>query len=121
MSKIESMQLTRVYRNTHDREGNPLLDRKTKKPITGIGIWTNLYGDRWINGEIKYAKDPRMEWTEGMVVDIVVESRGDYLYFRLPNRLDRLEEEVKTIKKHLNMETTEQEDAVEDYSDGIPF
>ena len=72
--------LTRVTRNSKDKNGKPYIN-KNGKPFTRLGIQTQEHGAKWLSGFDNHAT---ASWKEGDTVEIAVEEKGEYLNFSTP-------------------------------------
>lgn len=52
------------------------------KPFTSVGLKTVEYGDKWLSG---FGNKDNASWKEGDKVTILVEQKGEYLNFTMPN------------------------------------
>jgi hypothetical protein len=106
---MESVTLTKVFRNDKDKMGAPLMT-KAGKPYTKLAIKTDKHGDQWLSG---FGNSRNEKWAEGSKVDIMVSStQGNdgktYLNFETPKpedmlatRVSALELDVINLKKAL--------------------
>lgn len=81
---MQKVTLKKVYSTDTDKEGNKLMG-KNGKPYTRMSIQTEEHGDRWISG---FQNASNKEWKEGDTVELVVEEKGEYLNFKVPNKSD---------------------------------
>lgn len=90
---MQRVTVTRV--NWKDGQG-------AKGPWTKIGIQTREHGDKWFGCfENKYNSQKLRAIQEGSVIEIIVEQSGDFFNFRLPSKMDVLEQRVEKIERHL--------------------
>ena len=79
------MQLTITkcnYKNT-DKEGKPLIGKKSGKPYWKVGILTNEFGTVWVNGFTPFPPD---KW-EGTIQELVIKDDPKWgKQFELPPR-----------------------------------
>ena len=61
----QKVTITKIYRNTTDRDGNPLISKKGK-PWVSVGLYTKEYGDQKLSGFGSYLNEG---WKEGDVED----------------------------------------------------
>lgn len=75
----------------------------------GINKWTNkeqvtMYMKTVAGGEAKLSafitreNDPRLGWQPGEEKEIVIEQKGAYFNFRIPEKVDYIEAEVESLK-----------------------
>ena len=88
------VKLTSVQRYTTDKDNQPL---KTKdgRPYTRITIRCAEYGDKFLSGFDNFQSQ---NWKQGDTVDIEVEQKGEYLNFKIPNKFEKLENEITSLK-----------------------
>ncbi len=99
------MQLTikKVFTTDTDKKtGNKLTftSKKDGKQVayTRIGIMTAEYPDRWIGSMATNTNDPVLQIKEGQTIEATVTESGNFLNFKLPNRLDLLEARVAVLE-----------------------
>lgn len=95
-------KITKIYRNTADKEGNPLLTRDGR-PYEKVALKVERYGDRYVSG---FGNPQNKDWAIGDEVDIIIEEKGEYLNFHMPNskkageaQLGMIVEEIAELKK----------------------
>lgn len=54
---MEKVTITKVNYKDTDKQGNPLLSKKTGRPYWIVGILTNEYGATWLNGFLPFCPD----------------------------------------------------------------
>lgn len=59
----------------------PRVSKSTGKQFTSLGLQVQEYGDKWLSG---FDGPLTQNWKEGDTVEIEVETKGDYLNFKLP-------------------------------------
>lgn len=79
--KPETVTLTRVYTSDKKKDGTPLISKKGK-PYTKLSIQTSEYGAAWLSG---FQNKSNSGWKEGDKVEIIVEKKGEYLNFSMPD------------------------------------
>jgi hypothetical protein len=86
--------LTKVYRNTKDKNG---VDLKTKdgRPYTRVSIKTQEHGDKWLSG---FGAEWNSFWNEGDTVNIEVKENGQYLNFERINELDEIRSRLTALE-----------------------
>ena len=90
---IKKLRLTRVFRNTKDKDGKDLIN-KNNKPYERVSIKTEEYNDKWLSG---FGNDNNKEWKEGDEVTLEVVEKGQYLNFSPVKMEDRLMEMVQEL------------------------
>lgn len=71
-------------------------------PVDKIGIKTDVHTDKWLSAfKTKFNAKALDALKEGQVQELVVMQNGDFLNFRLPSKIDYVEQDVEMIKKHL--------------------
>lgn len=86
-----------------DRNNNPLVNVKgeayKKASIMVNGEWYGMYlGGKFPNDERTIAA-----WQVGQIVDVILYEEKGYKNFKLPGKLDGLEERVARIEQHLGL------------------
>lgn len=92
--EVKKYTLTGVWRNTTDKQGNPLKS-KDGKPYTKLSIKTKETGDKYVGG---FGNKANEAWKVGDVVEIIVEQNGEYLNFKLPNKDDAQNERISKLE-----------------------
>ncbi len=87
------------------------ISTKTGKPFTSLGIKTEEYGDKWLSG---FDNAATRNWKDGDTVEIVVESKGEYLNFKLPEvtKEDRFGASAAELKNMLTFEVIKRLDMI---------
>lgn len=75
--------LTAVQRFDKDRNGNPLVSSKGR-PYTRCIIKAQEYGDKPISG---FGNSDNAKWNVGMVVEVDITQKGEYLNFASPRKV----------------------------------
>ena len=88
------IKLTKVYRNTKDKTGKPLVDRHGRE-YEKVSIKSIEYGDKWISG---FGGQWNLFWREGDTVNVDVTEDSGYLNFRKPDPVKELEKRVKALE-----------------------
>ncbi|NHZ84603.1 MAG: hypothetical protein GWP19_01820 [Planctomycetia bacterium] len=91
---MEKVTLTKVYRSTTNSEGQTL---KTKdgREYTRVSIKTDKHGDVLLSG---FGNRSNANWKEGDTVEIVVEQKGQYLNFSMPDEVALLKIRVEKLE-----------------------
>ena len=91
MEKVKIVKVTR-----HERVS------KSGKPYTSVGIQTLQYGEQWLNG---FGNAENAAWKMGDEVTIEVEKRGEYLNFKMPQKMNetRIGDKIKEIELRLEL------------------
>ena len=116
------IKISKLYKSNKDKQGNPL---KTKdgRPYTRIAIQTPAYGSKWISG---FMGSWNFDWQAGDEVDIDIEESGQYLNFKRPDPIKKLEERIVKLEEavfpKLERDPNENEDECGELSTkDIPF
>ena len=97
---MEKVKLTKIYRNTTNKAGEPL---KTKdgKPYVRVVFKCEKYGDKYVSG---FENEGNINWKIGDEVEVMIEAVGEYLNFKMPNsnvsrnEFDALVARVKSLE-----------------------
>lgn len=100
MPKIEKLLLTAVYKNDKDKSGQPFITQKGK-PFWKIAIKAKEYGNEYLSSLIFEPDDILHTWKASQVVSVIVEKKGAYLNFRMPNEKDYLEMKLEEFDVRL--------------------
>lgn len=95
---IEKVILTQVYITDKDKQGNKLVN-KWGKNYKKIAIKCNEYEQKWLSSFVSSDFDPRNAWKTGQTVKIVIEEKGEYLNFKLPDQLDYIDERLRAVEE----------------------
>jgi hypothetical protein len=124
---IETVKITKVFVSDKSKEGKPFTTSKGK-PFWKIAIKTDRYPDDWMSALAFAQDDAEMNLKEGDEVKILIETNGQYKNFKLPSRIDQLEERVAALENTLramNMGKLavkpENNDVPEISDDDLPF
>ncbi|MBP8708286.1 MAG: hypothetical protein KBH94_06170 [Caldisericia bacterium] len=99
--------ITSYFINSNDKDGKPLKTKDGKfykKVVIKVNQDENdpkEYDDQYLSHLAFGNDDPTLFWKVGDEVEILVEKNGDFFNFRVPSRLDRLEERVEALEKFL--------------------
>lgn len=99
---METVKITKIFISDKakpkdgEKEGKPFVT-KTGKPFWKIGILCDKYPNDWLSALAFAQDDPEMQLQEGDEVKIVIETNGQYKNFKLPTRLDQLEEQINEL------------------------
>lgn len=77
---METLKITRIARNKKMS--------KDMKEYTSVGIQTDKYEGKWING---FQDKENASWVVGSVVQLSVVPKGDYLNFSFPKSAKKVE------------------------------
>jgi hypothetical protein len=88
------LHLTKVYRSSKDKNGNPLKTR-AGKPYERVSIKTQEYGDKWLSG---FGATWNGNWQDDSVVNVEVEESGQYLNFKRIDPMIELEQRVSKLE-----------------------
>ena len=98
---MEKIHITRVAVSDKNKAGEPYVNKFTGKVQKRIGIQCVEYGDKWLSDFISNPSDIRLGWKAGDEATVIVEEKGDFVNFHLPDRNDLLEQRVDAIEKFL--------------------
>lgn len=128
---ITKLTISRIYISDKSKDGKEFITEKGKK-FWKIAIQTEdpKYKGEYLTDLIFDEDDIRFNWKAGQQVNIVVERKGQYLNFSMPDKFDYLEARVEALEefvktpdermvKHNTME--ELEDEIKNEEDLIPF
>lgn len=77
------------------------VNKFTNKPQVTMFMKTVAGGDSKLSAFITRENDPRLQWKAGEEKEIVIEQKGAYFNFRIPEKIDYLEADLETIKKEI--------------------
>ena len=98
---ISTIKIKRISITDANQKGEPYINPWTKKPQKRIGVQTESGGDKWLSDFISNPNDPRLSWQIGDEQKVIIEQKGDFWNFKLPDKSDLLEEEMEIVKKRL--------------------
>jgi CYTH domain-containing protein len=101
MDKTEKVTITQLYRNDTDKNGNPLINKKTNQPYRKIVLQTKEYGDRYITG---FCNEENSSWKVGDTVKIEIEQKGEYLNIKTQSKTVKRQEFEELSKRVDNLE-----------------
>jgi hypothetical protein len=97
-------KITKIYRNTQDKDGNPLTTRDGR-PYEKVALKVERFGDRYVSG---FGNPHNKDWQVGDEVDIIIEEKGEYLNFIMPGskkageaQLGMIVEEIQKLKERV--------------------
>ncbi len=93
------IKIVKLFRSDKNKDGKPLIT-KDGRTYSKIAIQTDEYQGRWISG---FVNQENASWKVGDEVNIKIEevatSTGNiYLNFKGVDRVDMLEERIKTLE-----------------------
>lgn len=95
------VKITRVSKRDTNKNGDPLISKRTGKPYWNVGIQVEG-GDEWYAGFANSTNDPMYNLVEGATYSIAVEEKkiGDKTYknFRLLTAQEKELEELRAFK-----------------------
>lgn len=94
MNEIKKVTLTGIWRNTTDKQGNPLKSAKGI-PYTKLSFKCTEYGDKYIGG---FGNKANEGWKQGDTVEVIIKQNGEYLNFEMPKELDVATERVAKLE-----------------------
>jgi len=113
------LTINKIYRSWDDKNKKPLMTRDGR-PYERVAIQTKEYGSQWASG---FGGGYNRGGKAGDVVDLEIEKDGQYLNFKRPDPIKKLEERVLALEqmvfKDTNPPSTDESGEV-DPSD-IPF
>ena len=98
---ISTIKVKRLSITDANSKGEPYINPWTKKPQKRIGIQTESGGDKWLSDFISNPNDERLGWQIGEEHKVIIEQKGDFWNFKLPEKVDLLEERVEALEKFL--------------------
>ena len=75
---IQNVTITKVYRSTNNKDGQPLVT-KDGRNYEKVSIQTREHGQKWIGG---FGGNWNQNWREGQTVELDIEEKGEYLNFK---------------------------------------
>ena len=107
---MEKVTITGIWRNTTDKQGNPLKSAKGF-PYTKLSFKCKEHGDRYVGG---FGNKDNEAWVVGSVVEVIIKENGQYLNFDMPkienvleDRVMKLESKVTTLDLSLERRVRE--------------
>ncbi len=98
---IRQLLLSKVYINDKSREGKEFITEKGKK-FWKIAVQDEKeYGNEYLSDLIFDEDDIRFNWKPGQQVNVVVEKKGQYLNFKMPDKFDYLEARVEALEEFI--------------------
>ena len=91
------LSITKLYKSDKDKNGNPLTTQDGR-PYTRIAIQTKEYGSKWVSG---FLGNWCSDWKVGMEVEADVYEKGEYLNFKRPDPIKKLEERVLALEERI--------------------
>lgn len=101
---METVKITKVFTSDKSKDGKPFVTKKGK-PFWKVAIKTDKYPEDWMSALAFEADDAEMQLNEGDEVKIIIETNGNYKNFKLPSRLDQLEERVVKLEQLMQAKT----------------
>jgi len=94
---MNTVKLTQVYVSDQKKDGTKFKTREGKS-FWKISIKTDKFGDEWFS-TLAFNQDDRvMGLKQGDEVNIIIEERDGFKNFKLPTKLDILEQRVKVLE-----------------------
>lgn len=87
--------------NDQSKDGQKFLTKNGKK-FWKIAVQCEEYKERYLSSLIFDEDDIMMTWKAGYTVAVIVEERGQYLNFEMPDKIDYLEERILALEERLN-------------------
>ena len=105
---MEIIKTQIVKANTYDKskDGTPFKTR-AGKPYKKVSVLIDdpKYSNEWLTCFAFDQNDSTLTWKPGDQVEIVIERNGQYLNFRIPGHLDRLEARVSALEAFMRGDT----------------
>ena len=79
-------KITWLKRDTTDKEGSPLISKKTGRPYTRLTLKVESKGDKYLSG---FDGVQTKDWKVGDEVEIDITENGQYLNFSVPKRVEK--------------------------------
>lgn len=123
---IEQVKITKVFTSDKKKDGAEFKTKAGKK-FWKVAIKTDKYPDNWYTAFAFDQGDEVMGLKEGDEVKVVLWKDGDWYNFKLPTRLDELEERVQVLETFMRSTAVNKEMAkpstpeIQISSDDIPF
>jgi len=104
---LEKVKITGIWINDKDKEGKKFISSKGKG-YWKVALLCDKYQGKYLSSLIFDADDERFNWQKGDEIEIVVEKNGNFLNFKVPTRLDRLEMRVGVLEDFMAGKPTEE-------------
>lgn len=98
MNKPIKVKLTRVVIKDVNKEGQPLFDKNGKK-YWRVGIQADRFNGDWYTALAFRQEDKLMNLKAGQEIEIITEEANGFKNFKLPHRIDLLEERIKILEE----------------------
>ena len=96
--EIKKLSISRAAVQDKDKNGKAYMTG-SGKPFVKVGILTTEYGDKqWLSTLSFDPKDSVRTLKSGDTIEAVVEANGNFLNFRIPSRIDKLEYRVEKLE-----------------------
>lgn len=102
---LENVRILKVFKSDKTKDGTLFKD-KNGKPFYKIAIKTDKFGEDWYSCLAFGKDDPVMNLKEGDEKTLNVWQDGQWKNFKLPSKLDILEDRVTAIERKLNSLTS---------------
>ena len=98
-TKLESLDVLRIFTSDKKKDGTPIIDF-SGKPARKISIKTTQYPDKWLYSyPTSKPDDPLLTICERTVIQAIVWENNGFMNFKLPTRLDLLEDRVRELEE----------------------
>lgn len=94
---IESAKIVRIIKSDKSKDGKEFIT-KTGKKFWKIAIQTDRYPGVWHTAFAYTLDDKVMQLKEGEEIKAVFWQEGDWKNFKLPTKIDELEERIKMLE-----------------------
>ena len=86
--------MTNLYRSWNDKNGNP---NKTSdgREYERVAFKCKEYGDKYVSG---FGNRTNKDWKVGMEVEVEIEEKGQYINFKMPDKLVELEKRIEALE-----------------------
>jgi len=98
---LTKVVLTRVYTSDEKKDGTKFIDRNGKS-YKRVAIQTNAHGETWISCFSFNVDDEMRTWPVGQEVQILISKSGDFWNFKIPRKVDLLEDRVLKLEQWIN-------------------
>lgn len=95
---MEKHKITKYYSSSKNKDGKEYKTRDGK-PFVRVAIKTNLTPDGvWVSSNAFNDDDPILKMKEGDEVVLKVWQQGEFWNFKIPSRLDTIEERLARVE-----------------------
>lgn len=121
---IETVKIAKVFVSDKSKAGKEFMTKAGKK-FWKVAIKTDKYPENWYTAFAFKEDDEVMGLKEGVEEKVLLWKEGDWFNFKLPTRLDELDERVATLEQIVKVQGMSKTPSKSDYSDidneDVPF